>query len=122
MKKEHRTFVSYLLKKVITGEISTLKALSNFPKDYENDESLDACFFAIAHFEADEDLRTKNIDYKEAQDEYMLMLAEILDNGEDVPQNIIDEYKNYYKNAPIYKDDTINNVKKRLLQKLNIQD
>ena len=97
MKKEHRVFVSYLLKKIVVGEITTLSAMSNFPKDYENDESLDACFLAIAHFEADEDLRNKNADYKEAQDEYLMMLAEILDNGEELPQNIINEYKNYYK-------------------------
>lgn len=122
MKKEHRVFVSYLLKKIVVGEITTLSAMSNFPKDYENDESLDACFLAIAHFEADEDLRNKNADYKEAQDEYLMMLAEILDNGEELPQNIINEYKNYYKNAPIYKNDTINNVKRRLMQSLNIKD
>lgn len=111
-----------MIKKLVVGEITTLFALSNFPKDYEEDESLDACFLAIAHFEADEDLRSKNIEYKEAQDEYMMMLSEILDSGEDLPQNIIQEYKNYYKKAPIYKDDTINNVKKRLMETLNITD
>ncbi|MBR2386507.1 hypothetical protein IKA92_04340 [bacterium] len=122
MKKNHRVFVSHMIKKLVVGEITTLFALSNFPKDYEEDESLDACFLAIAHFEADEDLRNKNIEYKEAQDEYMMMLSEILDSDEDLPQNIIQEYKNYYKKAPIYKDDTINNVKKRLMETLNITD
>ena len=96
--------------------------MSNFPKDYEEDESLDACFLAIAHFEADEDLRNKNLEYKEAQDEYMLMLSEILDSGENLPANIINEYKNYYKNSPVYKNDTIYNVKKRLMQKINLSD
>ena len=122
MKKNHRVFVSHLIKKLVVGEITTLFALSNFPKDYEDDESLDACFLAIAHFEADEDLRNKNAEYKEAQDEYMIMLSEILDSGENLPQNIIQEYKNYYKKAPIYKDDTINNVKKRLMETLNLSD
>ncbi len=122
MKKNHRVFVSHLIKKLVVGEITTLFALSNFPKDYEDDESLDACFLAIAHFEADEDLRNKNAEYKEAQDEYMIMLSEILDSGENLPQNIIQEYKNYYKKAPIYKDDTINNVKKRLMETLNLSN
>jgi hypothetical protein len=120
MKKNHRVFVSHLIKKLIVGEITTLFALSNFPKDYEEDESLDACFLAIAHFEADEDLRNRNAEYKETQDEYMMMLAEILDSGENLPANIIQEYKNYYKKAPVYKDDTINNVKKRLMETLNL--
>lgn len=122
MKKNHRVFVSHLIKKLVVGEITTLFALSNFPKDYEDDESLDACFLAIAHFEADEDLRNKNAEYKEAQDEYMIMLSEILDSGDNLPQNIIQEYKNYYKKAPIYKDDTINNVKKRLMETLNLSN
>ena len=65
------------------------------------DESIQASYHALVHFEADEDLRCRDILYKEEQDSYLIMLAETLDKGEDLPFNIINSYKEFYKSANI---------------------
>ena len=71
------------------------KALKRFPKDRYN-PTIKCCWYALVHYEADEDLRCKDADYKREQDDYLLMLSEMLDRGEDVPQNIVDEYEKYH--------------------------
>ena len=39
----------------------------------------------------------QDIEYREAQDDYLEFLAQTLSEGKDLPKNIIDEYKPYYK-------------------------
>ena len=104
MTKNLRIFVSKLIKQVLMGRVTVSSAIKAFPNNYAIDETLDAAFHALVHYEADEDLRKRDLLYKEEQDEYLHYLAEVLERGEDIAVNIIGEYKKYYSEAPIYKD------------------
>ena len=56
------------------------------------------------HYEADEDFRKNDNLYREEQDDFMLQMAQILQNGEALPINIINEYNVFYKESLIYPD------------------
>ena len=104
MTQNLRVFVSRLIKQVLVGKITVSAALKAFPNNYAVDDTLDCAFHALVHYEADEDLRRRDLLYREEQDEYLHYLSEVLERGEDVAVNIIGEYKKYYQEAPIYKD------------------
>ncbi len=116
--KKNRIFVSNLLFGVLTGRLSVLKAVSQFPKDAD-DKSLDVAFCALMHYEADEDFRAKDALYREEQDGFIEILAQMLSRGENLPQNIIDEYEKFYPESIIYKKDNKENIIKRLLKIIN---
>ena len=61
------------------------------------DKNIECAYHALVHYAADEDLRYKDIEYREAQDDYLEFLAQTLSEGKDLPKNIIEEYKPYYK-------------------------
>ncbi len=113
-----RIFVGNLLREVRIGNKSVREALILYPKD-TTDESLVAAYHALIHYEADEDLRRRDELYKEEQDDYIEFLSYILGRGEDVPQNIIDNYKNYYDTAPILHEHTIKGFFKGFWKSLN---
>lgn len=119
MDKKSRVFVSDLLFSVLTEKISVLEAVSHFPKN-TNDKSLDIAFHALMHYEADEDLRKKDALYKQEQDDYLEILAQTLKTGDDLPQNIIDEYEKLYSGTVLYNSDTQENVVKRLFKNINL--
>ena len=96
-----------------------LEAVSVFPKDTD-DSSIDTAFHALMHMEADEDFRTKDALYKEEQDAFIGLIAQTLAKGEDLAQNLIDEYENFYPEAVLYKPDTKENIIKRLLKIINL--
>lgn len=100
IEKEERLLVSELVKKALLGYIPVREALLRFPHDTK-DKSIHAAFHALVHLEADEDLRKRDIDYREEQDEYLALISEILASGEDLPDNIIRNYEKYYKEADI---------------------
>lgn len=102
---QERLLVAELVRKALIGFIPVREALLNFPPD-PKDKSIQAAFHALVHFEADEDLRRRDILYKEEQDEYLEMISQILESGEDLPDNIIRNYEKYYKepNLPHTKD------------------
>ena len=114
-----RIFVGNLLREVRIGNKSVREALMLYPKD-TTDESLVAAYHALIHYEADEDLRRRDELYKEEQDDYIEFLSYILGRGEDVPQNIIDNYKNYYDTAPILHEHTIKGFFKGFWKSLNV--
>lgn len=95
-----RKQVAQLIREVLIGKICVREAINNFPHNAE-DESIQASYHALVHYEADEDLRKRDLLYKEEQDNYLMMIAEILDTGEDLPFNIINSYKEFYKSANI---------------------
>lgn len=97
---EERKKVSELMRFVLIGKLCVREAINRFPQNHE-DESIQAAYHALVHFEADEDLRRRDDLYKEEQDSYLMMLAEILERGEDLPFNIINSYKEFYKSANI---------------------
>ena len=99
---QNRLLVADLIIDVLKNKKTVLEALSSFPTD-RDDINLKCAFDALVHREADEDLREKTPDYKEVQDKFLLDLAEILKNNEQLPQNIISEYLKYHQDDLISK-------------------
>lgn len=120
MTLEEKLLVSELVKKSLLGYIPVREALLNFPPD-SDDKSVQAAFHALVHFEADEDLRRRDILYKEEQDEYLELIYTILANGEDLPDNIIRNYKKYYKEADIPHAKNSRGFVKSFLRFLNLE-
>ena len=77
---EERLLAAELVRKALIGYIPVREALLKFPPD-TNDASVQAAFHALVHLEADEDLRNRDIDYREEQDEYLALISEILASG-----------------------------------------
>ena len=92
---EDRVFVSQLLRAVRIGTCSVREALLQFPKD-TTDDSLVAVYHALIHYEADEDIRAKDILFREEQDDYLEFIAQTLVEGKDLPKNIIADYEEFY--------------------------
>ena len=114
-----RKTVANLLRNVRMGYCTVRQAMLAYPKDTE-DETLIACYHALVHYEADEDIRAKDSLYKDEQDDYIDFLADILDRGENLPQNIIDNYKQYYEDAPILHEDNAQGFMKSFWKNINI--
>ncbi|MBE7704039.1 MAG: hypothetical protein E7Z89_08335 [Cyanobacteria bacterium SIG28] len=93
--RENRELVGRLIYSVLAQNINVREAIKLFPKT--KDKNIECAYHALVHFEADEEIRYKDIEYREAQDDYLEFLAQTLSEGKDLPQNIIDEYKPYYK-------------------------
>jgi len=103
---KNRKFVSELIFQVLTERKTVREALSQYPSfECESDRSLEAAWHAIVHFEADEDIRAKDIEYAEAQNEYLEFIAFTLQKGNELPQNIIDEYRDYYGETLVSKKE-----------------
>ena len=117
--KEDRVFVAKLLRSVRIGNCGVREALMQYPRDTD-DESLIAVYHALIHYEADEDLRRRDALYREEQDDYIESLSYILEKGEDLPQNIIDNYKKYYDTVTILKKKDIRGFLKSFFKILNI--
>ena len=116
---QDRIAVARLLKLVRIGQLCVREALLKYPKDTE-DESLIAAYHALIHYEADEDLRNKDSLYKEEQDDYIEFLSYTLERGEDLPENIIVHYKQYYDTAPILHKNTPRGFFKGFWKSLNV--
>ena len=114
-----RQLVSRLIMLVITGQIPVRQALLNFPKN-TTDKSIITAYHALIHYEADEDLRNRDRLYKEEQDDYIEFLSYILERGENLPENIIANYKKYYDSAPILHKNTPQGFFKSFWKTLNI--
>ncbi len=117
---DNRKKVARLLAMVRVGNISVRQALLSYPKDVQ-DESLIAAYHALIHYEADEDLRIKDSLYKQEQDDYIEFLSQTLGNGEDLPQNIINNYKKFYDSAPILHENNQKGFWKSFWKNLNIK-
>ena len=96
--------VSELIRKVLVGELTVQRALPLFPSQTQ-DRSIDAAFHALVHYEADEDLRSRDSLYKEEQDDYLTLIFQTLERGESLPDNIIRNYEKYYPTADIPMSD-----------------
>lgn len=114
-----RKEVSNLLFSVLSGEKTVLNAVSNFPKN-KDDSSVTVCFHILMHLEADEDIRKQDSVYREEQDEFILNIAQILQKGEDIPLNIINEYNEFYDETLIYPEINKNTIVSRLKKFINI--
>jgi len=116
-----RQFVAGLLKLVRLGQLSVREAMLKYPKDTK-DESLIASYHALIHYEADEDIRARDILFREEQDDYLEFIYTTLEKGEDLPQNIIDSYKEFYESAPILHEKNVKGFWKSFWKNLNVKD
>ena len=119
LRLEERKYVAQLIRYVLIKNITVREALLNYPPG-TTDSSLIAAYHALIHYEAYEDLRLRDPLYKEEQDDYLELLAQILEKGEDLPDNIIKGYKKYYKGANIPNGMDARGIIKSFLRFLNI--
>lgn len=94
-KLKNRQKVSELIVFVITNQMSVRDALLHFPSN-RFDKSIECAWHALLHYEADEDLRAKDVEYKEEQDEYLYFLSDLLKEGQDLPINLLKGYKKFH--------------------------
>ena len=90
-----RQLAGRLIISVLTEQLNVREAIKQFPET--TDKSIECAYHALVHFEADEEMRRLDIEYREAQDDYLESIAQTLIQGKNLPKNIIDEYKPYYK-------------------------
>ena len=114
-----RKLVSRLIYLVLTGDLHVRDALLKFPKDV-NDKSLTAAYHALVHYEADEEQRRTDILYRDEQDEYLEFIAQLLQNGQELPKNIIKSYDKYYKSAKTPHSTTLKGIVETLCKFLNV--
>ena len=72
------------------------------------------------HYSADEEMRYKDIEYREAQDDYLEFIAQTLSEGKVLPKNIIDEYKPYYRGTSSIWIEGLNGFMKEFKRFINI--
>lgn len=92
---EDRKYVARLISNVLNEKLDIKKVLLNFPKD-SDDPSISAAWHALMHYESDEGRRQNDYLYYQTQIDYLKSIVSVLESGGELPQNIIDEYKNYY--------------------------
>ncbi|MBS4760172.1 MAG: hypothetical protein KHX03_05700 [Clostridium sp.] len=102
----------------MTERISVKRGLLLFPKGCQ-DPSIHAAWHALCHYEADEDIRAKDLEYNNQQIELLEMIAFAFKDGSPLPQNIIESYKPYYEEDPISYEDGLKGLIKRLLRFVN---
>ncbi len=117
--KEERKSVARLIYMVLAEALSAKDAILRFPKDI-NDSTIKTAYHALIHREADEDFRLKDLDYKDEQDDYLEFIAQILQEGKALPQNIIKSYDRYYKNVKTPHSESMKGLIKSLCRFLNI--
>ncbi len=118
---EDRVLVAGLIRQVLISRMCVREAILKFPRDTE-DKSIHAAYHALVHYEADEDLRNRDNLYREEQDDYLEFLANILENGKNLPENIIQNYEKYYECANIPHEKNTKGFFKSFLRFLNIKD
>lgn len=116
---DERKFVSRLIYMVLAETLPAREAVLKFPKDNE-DPSIKAAYHALIHYEADEDLRRQDLEYKEEQDDYLEFIAQTLQDGNPLAQNIIKSYDKYYKNIETPRSESMKGLIKRLCKFLNV--
>lgn len=116
---EDRKIVSRLIYMTLAETLHVRDAILRFPKDI-NDLSIKAAYHALVHFEADEDLRKVDLDYKDEQDDYLEFIAQILQEGNELPQNIIKSYDKYYKDIDTPHSENVKGLLKSLCKFLNV--
>ena len=110
-----RKYVGDLIIAVLTDRIIVREALKKFPNNVK-DASIKCAYHALVHREADEDLRYRDLLYRDEQDSYLEQVAQTLRQGLQLPKNIIKNYNQYYRDIEINKKFEIS--KNGWLQKL----
>lgn len=116
-----RAYVASLIRQVLISRVCVREAILNFPRDTE-DKSIHAAYHALVHYEADEDLRARDELYREEQDDYLEMISQVLERGEDLPENIINNYDKYYVCANIPHEKNTRGFLKGFFRFLNLKE
>ena len=114
----NRKFVGRLIYAVLTERKNVREAIKLFPDT--KDKNIECAYYALVHYASDEEMRYKDIEYREAQDDYLEFLAQTLSEGKPLPKNIIDEYKPYYKGIARVWADGINGFFKEFKRFINV--
>lgn len=114
----YRKVVADLIFKTLTEKIIAREALLKFPEDI-HDESIQAAWHALCYLEADEDLRRRDPDYANEQNDYLEMIAFTLQSGDALPQNITKAYKKYHNKALIPHSKKLKGIIDKLTRLLN---
>ena len=116
--KRQRQLVGNIIIAVLTERIPVRKGLLLFPKGF-TDASLHAAWHALCHYEADEDIKAKDLEFNNQQVELLEFIAFTFKDGNPLPENIIDAYKPYYQEDPISYESGIRGLIKKLLRFIN---
>ena len=114
-----RKYIGNLIISVLTDRIIVREALKLFPNDVK-DASIKSAYHALVHREADEDFRRRDLLYLDEQDSYLEQLARILQQGHELPKNIIKNYNQYYRDIQINHSNEFKIWIKRLCKFLNV--
>lgn len=114
----NRKFVGRLIYAVLTEKKTVREAILLFPDT--KDKSVQCAYHALVHFEADEDIRYKDIEYRDEQNDYLELMAQTLSTGNCLPQNIIGEYEEYYKGTSKVWEKGFKGFCKEFLRFINI--
>lgn len=114
----NRKYVSRLIFSVLTERRKVREAIKLFPET--KDKSIICAYHALVHYEADEDIRYMDIEYRDAQDDYLENIAQLLASGAPLPKNIIKEYEPYYKGVSRVWTDGLQGFLKEFLRFINI--
>lgn len=115
-----KELVARLIILVLTNKITVREAILRFPKN-SSDKNIVTAYHALVHYEADENQRLFDADFREEQDNYLTMIAELLASNKDLPKNIVKCYESYYPEIELPKSDTIRNAIKHLCKFLNVK-
>ena len=114
----NRKYVGRLIFSVLTERKNVREAIKLFPES--KDVNIECAYHALVHYAADEEMRYLDIEYREAQDDYLEFLAQTLSAGKHLPKNIIEEYKPYYKGVAKTWKNGIKDIWKEFCRAINI--
>lgn len=105
---------------VLTEHICVREGLLKFPKDAVSDPSVQAAWHALCHYEADEDLRRRDINYANEQQELLELIAFTFKDGKELPLNIISSYSKYHSEVLIAPQKGFKAILRKLTRFINI--
>lgn len=114
----NRKLVARLIIAVLTERKSVREAIKLFPET--DDKNIECAYHALVHYAADDEIRYQDIEYREAQEDYLEFLAQTLSEGKNLPKNIIDEYKPYYSGTARVWQKGLKGFIKEFLRFINI--
>ena len=115
----NRKFVGRLIYAVLTERKTVREVLLLFPDT--KDKNIECAYHALVHYEADEDLRYRNYEYREEQDDYLEFIAQTLSAGKSLPRNIIADYEEFYSGVAKPWKNGFKSFLKEFLRGINIK-
>lgn|SRR5574344_33754 len=116
---KNRKFVGKIVMNVLIEKISVKEGLLLFPKN-DNDTSIQVAWHALLHFEADADMRQKDNLYEKEQINYLEFISNTLQDGNQLPKNIIQKYLEYYKDTPLPHTTNFEGILGEIKRNLNL--